>query len=354
MPAATPVQQSLDANLLDQAVAYLDYNFPPWVRLSIARHGQVVWDKRHAQPRVTQRSHLLQRVFKTLGGRSNLARATTLDQFAEGWNTRSVTKSITALLVGVALDRGQLHSLDEKVCDHLPAYFTTQTDPRKKSITLRHLLTMTSGLDSVDTGLAPLKLLRQTDWVRYLFDRPLTHSPGEAFIYNSANPHLLSAIITQATGQSLEDFAVQHLFEPLGIQPAWWPSDPHGYTFGSGDLFLTSEDLIKIGQLCLQRGLWNGKQIVSAAWLDESWRPYQSIGYGFDYGYLWYSRQEQNEAHGRTYRVYSAAGIGGQRLFIVPDLDMVMVALARTDFAADKSYHVNLIVSQYVLPAALN
>ncbi len=354
MPDATPARQSLDANLLDQAIAYLDRHFPPWARLLVAQHGQVLWDKRSARPRVTRRSHLMQRVLTTLGGRSDLTRATTLDQFDTGWNTRSVTKSITSLLVGIVLDRGQLRSLDEKVGDHLPAYFTAQTDPRKKSISLRHLLTMTSGLASVDVGLAPLKLLRQTEWVRYLLNLPLTRSPGEAFGYNSANPHLLSAIITRATGQSMADFAAQHLFEPLNIQPAWWPSDPQGYTFGSGNLFLTLEDLIKIGQLCLQRGLWNGKQIVPAAWLEESWRPYQAIGYGFDYGYLWYSRQEQDEVHGRAYRVYSAAGIGGQRLFIIPDLDMVIAAIARTDFAVDKSYHVNLSVSQYILPAALH
>ncbi len=234
-----------------------------------------------------------------------------------GVNVKSVSKSLLSALVGIALEKGYLDSLEQRVADLLPEYFTPDTDPRKREITLRHLLTMSSGLegtsfDDYDAWIA------SRDWVRYVLDRPVLSSPGRRMVYSTGNTHLLSVILTRETGMSTLAFSRRHLFEPMGISLPAWDRDPQGYYLGGNNMHLTPRDLVAIGRLYLDGGSYDGRQLVSAHWIEESLTP--AVGGGRSgYGYLWWYRRVGGRA------VHYAVGYGGQYIVLVPDLDLIVV-----------------------------
>ena len=235
----------------------------------------------------------------------------------------SVTKSITPTLVEMAAEEGLL-SLDDPVLSFFPDREIAARDARKERITLRHLASMTSGLactaDGDERTLQQMKA--SPDWVQFALDLPMVAEPGTSFSYCSPGMHLLSAALQEATDMTEEAFAREHLFEPLGITDLLWETDPQGYTRGWADLYLKPLDSAKLGYLWLQGGNWDGRQLVSRAWIEDSIRVQAQTGGGDDYGYGWWLPRTTETGE------YRAAGRGGQSIGVHPALDAIVVTTA--------------------------
>lgn len=235
----------------------------------------------------------------------------------------SVTKSVTSALIGIALDKGYLNSVDQKLIEFFPEYITDDLDPRKKEISIKHLLTMSAGFRWNDRGPSMGKWYSSSDWLKSAIQLPQVNNPGDVFNYNSSTSHLLTAILSKSTKTSTLDFAKQNLFEPLGIQSAYWHQGPQGYYIGGFGLGLSARDLAKIGFLYLNNGYWNGQSIVSEYWVKESTaQQIQAVRhpmYGtFGYGYQWWVKKVDGCSSFRAW------GRRGQFIVIVPELDLVI------------------------------
>jgi len=260
--------------------------------------------------------------------------------------TASVGKSFTGALVGLAIQEGYIEGVDQKVADFFPDHADFQNDPLKQEMTVEHLLTMTSGLDwpessaSYSSGLNIMnQMMRSRDWVEFVLDRPMVAAPGTVFNYSSGVSHLLSAIVQEASGMDTFSFAREYLFDPLGISRVSWMLDSHGLAFGAGGLRLTPRALGKFGQLYLQDGAWGGEQVISAEWVEASIAPQVNAhGAASYYGYQWWVRGSGT---------FAAHGYRGKRIFVVPDLEMVVVFTA--DLAGNAP---SVILSNYIIPAA--
>jgi CubicO group peptidase (beta-lactamase class C family) len=231
----------------------------------------------------------------------------------------SCTKSVSSTLVGIALDQGKIRSVKESLTALFPGRQLQNDSARKRRITLEHLLTMSSGMNYPLLGeprLAPMRAA--PDMVQFILDLPMIAEPGSQFGYNSGASHLLSALISLRTGETTEEFAGRHLFGPLGIRRISWPSDAQGNGRGWGDLMLASPDMAKIGYLYLNKGRWDGKQIVSERWVKEATRRHIGTPDAAGYGYQWWVRQDDP-------RRYEALGRAGQRITVIPQLDVVVV-----------------------------
>jgi CubicO group peptidase (beta-lactamase class C family) len=230
----------------------------------------------------------------------------------------SVGKSVTGILVGIAIDQGKLQ-LDSPMVSFFPDRTIANLDERKQSITVRDLVSMRNGMDSqCFQGDEPtLDAMRsQPDWVQAALDRKMVSQPGTRFCYDSPGMHILSAILQEATGMTEFDFARQYLFEPLGISDVVWETDPQGYSHGWGDLHLKPEDSAKLGYLWLHGGNWNGKQIVSASWVSNSIQAQsRMVGNDYGYGYGWWVSPVDFYAEGRE----------GQFIRVIPSMNMVVV-----------------------------
>ncbi len=268
-------------------------------------------------------------------------------------NVASVTKSVMSTLVGIALERGVLPGLDAPMVDFLPPELVP-ADPAKGAITIRHLLTMTSGLD-FDEESEFLEWSRSADPARSVLDRPLAAPPGTRFNYSSADPHLLSIVLSTASGVSTEVFAEAFLFGPLGIGSWRWPADPQGYPFGGHGLQLRTEDMAKLGILFLRHGVWGGSRVVAGSWVEAATAPQVDLRGGFgplpdvDYGWLWWLDRSLDPP------VYLAWGWGGQFVFCVPGLDLVVATNAAWDVpsaTADRQEEAILrVIVEDLLPA---
>lgn len=234
----------------------------------------------------------------------------------------SVTKSLTATLVGLAIAQGKIKSVQEPMLSFFKGRKFANPDPRKERITIEHLLTMSAGLDCAGRGEPALwGMLSASDNVQYMLDRPVIAEPGSTYGYCSGGMHLLSAILTQATGLRAEAFAQKYLFGPLGIRSANWPQDPQGINHGFGNLHLLPRDLAKLGLLFLNQGKWDGQQIVPAEWLKAATSSHIKTGGAgtSDYGYGWRVPPSGNAV------AFEASGRGGQQLSIVPSKNTVIV-----------------------------
>ena len=275
-------------------------------------------------------------------------------------NVFSVTKSVIGTLIGIALADGSLRSIDQTLGELLPAY-AAEMDPEEAAITLRQLLTMTAGLPE-ELGRDLPRWMLTDDWVRSILAEPLEQSPGEGFAYSNASSHLLSAVLTEATGMSVLDYARASLFDPLGItsRPApdllftveenalayeradfAWPHDPQGVSTGFGFLKLTARDMAAFGRLYLDGGRWNGQQVVPTAWVDAATTDQVQVdGAAEGYGYQWWV----TTAGGHP--AYAAVGYGGQLIEVVPDLRLVAVfstKLTETDAAVDPYSYISIL-----------
>ncbi|VXC36869.1 serine hydrolase [Massilia sp. 9I] len=254
---------------------------------------------------------------------------------------RSVSKSVTSLLWGIAQAEGRTPGLDTPVLDLYPELADLKTGGRG-AITLRQLFTMTSGLaweEPIRYGMGndETGLYWRSSQARYLFDRPLAASNG--FNYNGGATAVLADILARRTGMPVTEYARHKLFAPLGITDWEWQTDLRGRPMAFAGLRMRPRDLLRIGQLVLQRGQWQGRQIVPAAWIDESLAPRVETGDGLQYGYQWWSGTV--EALGGRHRWHAAVGNGGQRLFVVPALDLVVVITAGGYNEAGSGRHAN-------------
>jgi CubicO group peptidase (beta-lactamase class C family) len=338
----------MDPAILTDMLAYLRRDFPGFDTLIVIRHGRLVFEAVNARPYEDLRSKTIRKSLSAYLGLLGKPRASFVEKYNDCHNIRSVTKSIVSLLLGIALDHRMIESLDEPVYKLLPVRYD-DIDPRKKEISLRQLVTMTSGLASIESSLK--MLAGDGDWVRFILSRPMVGKPGEKYLYNSANAHLLSAVISNASQMSTQEFAEKYLFTPLGISDYHWESDRKGISFGGGNLSLSPYDLAKIGHLVLQNGRWEGRSLVSETWLGESLLACHDLGYGFQYGYMWYIKNETDQINRREFITYSAAGAGGQRLFIIPGLDIVIAAVSQTSFTGDRSHLLNNTIGKFILPS---
>jgi CubicO group peptidase (beta-lactamase class C family) len=236
----------------------------------------------------------------------------------------SVTKSVTSLAFGIALDQGAIESVDQPVLDFFPDTTVAELDDAKQSMTLENLLTMSAGYNWPGGLDEPLlgDMMDTDDWIQYTLDRPMHDHPGATFVYNSAVSNLIAAVVTQATGQPLLEFTQANLFNPLGITSVKWASDPQGRNLGGFGLQLMPRDLAKIGYLVLNGGQWDGKQIISEDWIAASTREHIKASPLADgYGYQWWTNSDG---------YVMAIGFGGQFIIIHPEHQLVVVFTGAT------------------------
>ncbi len=234
----------------------------------------------------------------------------------------SVTKSITSVLVGIAVDEGYFSGAEQTVLSLFPGQPIKNVSEQKRALTLAHLLTMTSGLDCRFEPAEPTlrEMMRSPEWVPFVLDLPMISKPGSNFVYCSSGFHLLSGILSRTTGQSAFEFARGQLFGPLGINESSWPADRQGINHGWGDLQMLPTDMAKIGYLFLNQGRWDGRQILSAGWIAKSTAPLIELrGREQCYGYGWWVYPR------RKPMIYEALGRGGQRISVCPEKNLVVV-----------------------------
>lgn len=261
---------------------------------------------------------------------------------------RSAGKSVTSALVGIAVAQGYISDVDALVLPIFPSYSPVAHDGiEKQAITIRHLLTMTSGIDAdADDPLSPgyeTRMEESRDWVRFVLDLPMTRSPDTGWTYSSASSFLAGAAVEETSGQSLAMFAEKWLFGPLGIENYHWAQTPAGRTVGQGNLSLTARDMAKLGQLYLNGGRWEGRQIVPEAWVRSSIEAQYPVPWeNYDgYGYSWYSHTLQ--INNREFRYFFASGNGGNKIYVFPDEQMVVVtqsAAYNTNYGQRRSLEV--------------
>lgn len=286
---STPSEEGFDADRIAQV--YRDANsedeYPTIHSLLIARNGHLIAEAYFRDRNAIDMYHPIQ----------------------------SATKSITSLLSGIAIDRGLIDSVHTPVYNYIPEYF--DSDVRKQQISIHHTLTMETGLD-FDNDNHTIELFNDPgSSLEYVLHKPLVFLPGTDWYYGDGNPQLLSGVITRVSGKTEEAFAVEHLFNPLGIQNYQWEKHADGLTFGAFGLWLTPRDMAKIGKLMAQDGVWEGIRIVSSEWIAESTR--NQSGYQ-EYGYYWYPMDEPG--------AFYAQGHGGQMIYVVQSKSLVVVVTA--------------------------
>ncbi len=241
---------------------------------------------------------------------------------------RSSSKSIRSLLLGIAIDQGYIASIDDPISKYLSNPTPQKRlDPRKKDITIKHLITMSTGLDCNDWDKKSKgqedKVYKKKDWLQYTLDLPMINDPGEVSNYCSMGVILMTKIIEQASKMTIDVFAKKFLFEPLGIKNVSWGHTSNKEVISAGKrLYMTPRDMAKIGQLVLNKGRWKDKQIVSEKWVEASTTPKTKIT-GIDYGYLWWNIPFKFKD--KTTIAKTATGNGGQYIMIFPELEMVAV-----------------------------
>jgi CubicO group peptidase (beta-lactamase class C family) len=271
----------------------------------------------------------------------------TIDKLHE---LRSATKSFVSALTGIAIDKGFIKSKNEKVLSFFPEYELANNSEYKKKITIENLLTNQSGLDCDVSN--PNSVGNETtmnnsdDWVKFTLDLPMVDSPGGKGMYCSGNPITLGKIIEKTTKQSLPEFAKQNLFHPLGIKNFVWNFKPDKSSVETFcQVYLTSRAMAKFGLLYLNKGNWNGKQIISKDWVQQSLRKH-SVVQGVDYGYLWWNKYL--EVNGTRYYTFGAQGNGGQKIYLLQEQNMVIVITGGNYNSQSPS---DELIKKFVLPA---
>ena len=302
-PLSSPEEQGMSSERLARLVEFGASNDMDSVL--VTRHGRIVLEATYAP----FRAGLKHRVY-------------------------SVTKSVISTLIGMALGDGLLDSTDRKILDFFPGRTIANLDDAKKSITVRQLLDMRSGLTWQDSlGVSFNAMERSPDWQQFVLDHPMAVAPGTLFNYSGGNSHLLSAILSKVTGKSAHDYARERLFGPLGIEDVLWRADPQGVSGGGAGLYLQPRDMAKIGYLYLRNGQWEGQQILPQAWIEGvrqanvvipgSWA--RDLRYGSQF---WVMPDSE---------VWMAIGYDRQFIVIMPKLDIVAVVTSSARFSSPSS-----------------
>ena len=265
-----------------------------------------------------------------------------------GANLKSASKSVLSALVGAALQDGALRGLDQPIGPFFPDLLAGA--PRKQRITVRNLLTQQAGLESTSFGNYGA-WVSSRDWVADALRRPMEDRRGGEMIYSTGNTHILGAVVAQATGQSLRAYAQSRLFDPLGVRIRSWQQSPVGRYFGGNNLSLTPRGLLRFGQLYLNDGRADGRQLLPPDWIDLSWKTYVRSTYrDHQYGYLWFTHRFGGE------RVAFAWGYGGQYVFVVPRLNLVVAATSslsdRPPGSDGHNRRILRLLAEHIIPAA--
>ena len=239
-----------------------------------------------------------------------------------GHNIKSASKSVLSILVGIAIEKGYLEGVEQQIGEFFPEYFNNSSDSEKASITIEDLLTMRSGLASTSRANYG-RWVSSSNWIQYALDRPLQGTPGQDRIYSTGNTHLLAVILQRATGLNTLQFANKYLFGPMDIQITGWDRDPQGYYLGGNNMAMRPRDMVKIGQLMMNLGQYNGEQLVSEEWIIQSVEPVTGRRGQNNYGYLWFRRMADN------YHMVYAFGNGGQYILMLPELESVITITTR-------------------------
>jgi CubicO group peptidase (beta-lactamase class C family) len=338
--AAKPESVGLSSSVLCSMVPRLEASKDDDVHaVLVIRHGRLVFEQYFT------------------GADEHLGRAAGVVTFGPEirHDERSVTKTVTGLLIGIAIDHRWIKGVDEPVLKFFPEYPDLAT-PDKNRITLRDLLTMSSGLEWHEFGIpytstanSEIAMDTSTDPYRYALAPKVVASPGEVWNYSSGSAELLGAVLRKATEKPLDQLAHELLFKPLGIEDVEWYPYPKGNVSAAAGLRMRPRDLAKIGQLILQKGTWNGKRLVPESWIRSMISPQIN---GFDlyfYGYqIWLGR---SLAKGREILWAAAIGNGAQRVIIVPELDLVMVLNAGLYESPRQASLPTEILNRYVLKA---
>jgi len=296
--ASTPEQQGMASLAVRRLVDFGAKNGMD--SLLVIRHGSVVADAYYAPYHAGLKHHLY-----------------------------SATKGVLGTLTGIAVQDGLLKGVAQPVVDFFPDLTNTPQDPRRKTITIDHLLDMTSGLDwkePLDGAPETLRAMRRSPhWSAFVLNRPMAQAPGAAFNYSSGNAQLLSAVLTRATGKSAADFARERLFGPLGITDVLWRQDPQGNSIGGYGLYMHPRDMAKIGYLYLHHGEWDGQRLLPPRWTEKVFHATVDMRMGspstFRYANGWWTLPQQD--------VYMAVGFLQQLILVVPRLDLVVVVTGK-------------------------
>lgn len=248
---------------------------------------------------------------------------------------QSVTKSVAATLIGIALGRGEIKTLGQPFLEHFADRDLSKVDPRLRRATIDDVLTMRSGIEwhesdrPLDETNTTYQLEYSRDWFAFTLSQPMDAAPGTQWVYNSGGSMLLSGIIRNATGRFIDDYAREHLFAPIGIKDFHWKKTPTGHPDTEGGLYLSAEDLARIGYLYLRDGMWNGRRVLPEGWVTRATaRRVTAAAPGWHYGYQWWIMAREDVD------VWAGRGFGGQFLIIIPSRDIVAVANAWNVFGA--------------------
>jgi CubicO group peptidase (beta-lactamase class C family) len=319
---SAPEEQDVDAAKLNEAMDSLTRQSLPIDSLLVVRHGYIVYEN---YPRLIYDAETSHPAY-------------------------SITKSFMSALIGIALKDGYIKGMDQKLPDLFPERTIQNMDELKKQITLEHLLTMTGGQEWNEWRYAYtdprndwIKALRSEDVVQYILDLPMAVQPGRVWNYNGGYSFLLSSLVSTSSRQSTLEFAEKHLFGPLGIKGATWSKHRSGIYDGAGGLQMTPRDMAKFGLLYLNEGKWDGKQIIPADFVAKSVSTLHTVSANTGYGYeSWWTHPNDG--------IYYAAGIYGQRIYVVPELDLVVVVTANIQ-GADPEPLLQAMMNQYIIPA---
>jgi CubicO group peptidase (beta-lactamase class C family) len=314
---STPEEQGMDSGLLQEMQETIRRQRLGLHSLLVIRNGKIVSETYYAGYKAETRHELY-----------------------------SVTKSFIGTLVGIALEQGLIESLDTPVVDLFPGVSFANPDPRKQAMTVEDLLTMRSGLDWEEGEAAYLELSNSPDWAIFMLDLPMESAPGKEFVYCSGCSHVLSSILYWVTWQNVRKFADQILMKPLGITGYDWETDNQGVHLGGWGMQLTPRDMAKLGYLYLHEGVWDGKQLVPADWIAESVKARVDTRGGTGYGYQWWVFPE---FPGTANGAYSALGHAGQAIFVIPELQIVVVTTGQMD----GHQAIYRLIADYVIPAVM-
>ena len=245
----------------------------------------------------------------------------------------SITKTVTSTLIGIAIDQGYIESVDARLHELLPQYAGHFKDPEKKKIALKHIMSMTSGIDwnervsYNDPSNSEWRMVESEDWMSEIVSHPMRDEPGTRFNYNTGGIHLLSAVIKSVTKLYAHEFAEKYLLHPMGIHAYQWNRDPMGFpcTGGTdGGLGLRTRDIAKFGWLFLRDGKWKGERIVSKEWVKQAPHTHLTAdGRGRNYAFNWMTGTRV--ANGKRFEYIASFGYGGQNLYLVPAFDLILV-----------------------------
>jgi len=246
-------------------------------------------------------------------------------------NIKSASKTIIDALVGIAIDRGMIKNVDQPILPLLRNRAPDPLDPKVATITLDHLLSMRAGLERTSGSQNYGRWVTSPNWIHYALTRPFVDEPGGEMLYSTGNTHMLSAILTDATGANTLDLVREWLAKPLGITIPAWARDPQGVYFGGNEMAVSPRALLRFGEMYRHGGTFEGKRVVPESWIRASWTPLTTDRHGVGYGYGWFIGEALGEP------VFYGWGYGGQMLYVIPSLKLTIVMTSDSSLGSDAS-----------------